>query len=184
MSEISNVVAIVGSLRADSLNRAVFEAAVELMPGGVGLVELPLADLPLYNGDVEAAGDPASVVELKSGVDGADGLIIFTPEYNRGVPAVTKNAVDWLSRMPRQSPLSRAAVGIVAASPGGYECAGVRAHLGDSVGANTKRFFEQTIGFGRITDLISEGSLTDAETRDQLRSWLIAFIEHAGSTAQ
>ena len=173
-----NLIAIVGSLRADSSNRAVFETARELSPDGVTITERPLRGVPLYDGDVEAAGDPQSVVELKAAVDAADGLLIFTPEYNRSVPAVTKNAIDWLSRLPGDSALSRAVVGIVAASPGGHTAAGVREHLSSSIRSNTAGLYEDTHGIGRVASGVADGRITDDAVRTELAEWLEGFVAH------
>lgn len=167
---------IVGSLRSDSSTRAVFRAAAELVGADVELVEVPLADVPLYDGDVEAEGDPAAVVGLKGAIDAADGLIVFTPEYNRSVPAVTKNAIDWLSRPPGDSVLSRAAVGIVAATPGGHDAQGVRSHLSASIAANTDRFHESTHGIASVAAKLIDGRLVDPEARTDLETWLAGFV--------
>jgi chromate reductase len=109
---------IAGSLRRSSYNRALLRAARELLPAGVELVEHDLRDLPLYDGDVEAAGDPEAVVSFKQAIREADGLLIATPEYNRGIPGVLKNAIDWASRPPLASPLARKPVAIMGASTG------------------------------------------------------------------
>jgi chromate reductase len=121
MSERSNAVEILGiagSLREASYNRALLRAARELLPQGVELEEFDLRGLPLYDGDVEAAGDPGPVAALKEAIRGADALLIATPEYNRGVPGVLKNAVDWASRPPLASPLTGKPVAIMGASTG------------------------------------------------------------------
>ena len=79
-------------------------AAIALAPDSMSLTLHPIADVPLYNGDVEERGLPAGVVELNEAVSAADGVIFFTPEYNTSLPAVTKNIIDWLSRpQPRSS---------------------------------------------------------------------------------
>ena len=181
MTEPLRVVGIVGSLRALSFSRIMFDAATELIGEQAELTEVSIRDLPLYDGDIEVAGDPPSVTALKESVDSADGLIVFSPEYNRGAPAVTKNAIDWLSRMPRQSVLTRATVGVVATTVGGHEAAGVRRHLTDSIGANTTRFYATTIGFGSIADKVDDGRLTDAESRSMLKTWLAGFVAHVRS---
>lgn len=112
------ILGIAGSLRESSYNRALLRAARELLPEGVELVEHDLRDLPFYDGDVEAAGDPDSVVEFKQAIREADALLIATPEYNRGVPGVLKNAIDWASRPPLGSPLTGKPVAIMGASTG------------------------------------------------------------------
>jgi chromate reductase len=112
------ILGIAGSLRERSYNRALLRAARELLPEDVKLVEHDLRDLPFYDGDVEAAGDPDSVVAFKQAIRDADALLIATPEYNRGVPGVLKNAIDWASRPPLASPLTGKPVAIIGASTG------------------------------------------------------------------
>jgi len=109
---------IAGSLRKGSYNRSLLRAARELLPDGVELVEFEIGNLPFYDGDVEAAGDPETVVALKAAIRDADALLIATAEYNRGVPGVLKNAVDWASRPPLGSPLTGKPVALMGASTG------------------------------------------------------------------
>jgi chromate reductase, NAD(P)H dehydrogenase (quinone) len=112
------ILGIAGSLREGSYNRALLRAARELLPPGVELVEHEIGRLPFYDGDVEAAGDPGSVAELKEAIRSADALLIATPEYNRGIPGALKNAIDWASRPPLASPLTGKPVAITGASTG------------------------------------------------------------------
>ena len=112
------ILGIAGSLRAGSYNRALLRTARELLPPGVELVEHDIGTLPFYDGDVEAAGDPETVARFKDAIREADALLIATPEYNRGVPGVLKNAIDWASRPPLGSPLTGKPVAIVGASTG------------------------------------------------------------------
>jgi chromate reductase len=109
---------IAGSLREGSYNRSLLRAARELLPEGVELVEFDIGSLPFYDGDLEAAGDPEPVAALKDAIRDADALLIATPEYNRGVPGVLKNAVDWASRPPLGSPLAGKQVALMGASTG------------------------------------------------------------------
>ena len=112
------VLGFAGSLRAASFNRALLRAAQSQAPAGMSIDIFDLAPVPLYNGDVEARGDPEGVAAFKTAITAADGLLLVTPEYNHGVPGVMKNAVDWASRPPSGSPLSGKPVGIIGASPG------------------------------------------------------------------
>ena len=112
------VLGIAGSLRAGSFNRALLRAAQELAPSGMEITAFDLAPIPLYNGDVEAQGDPEPVAALKTAIRQADALLIATPEYNFGVPGVLKNAIDWASRPPRASALQGKPVAIMGATPG------------------------------------------------------------------
>ena len=98
ISERFRVLGISGSLRSGSFNTALLRAAQELAPSGMDLQIFDLAEVPLYNGDVEAEGDPAPVRALKAAIREADALLFATPEYNRGPSGVLKNAIDWASR--------------------------------------------------------------------------------------
>jgi NAD(P)H-dependent FMN reductase len=94
------ILALVGSLRAGSHNRQLAEAAVKLAPEGAE-VELfeGLADIPFYNEDIDVEGNvPAAAGRLRESAGRADAFLLFSPEYNGTIPAVLKNAIDWLSR--------------------------------------------------------------------------------------
>jgi chromate reductase, NAD(P)H dehydrogenase (quinone) len=112
------VLAFSGSLRKKSFNRALLDAAVELAPATMTIERFDLAPLPFYSADVEAEGDPEPVRRFKEAIRAADGLLIATPEYNFGIPGVLKNALDWASRRPGESPLSKKPVGVVGATSG------------------------------------------------------------------
>lgn len=110
---------IAGSLRQKSYNRALLRAARDMAPDGVDVrIFDRVAEIPLYNADVDAAGDPEPVQALKQAIADADALLIATPEYNHGVPGVLKNAIDWASRPSRKSVLGGKPVAIFGASPG------------------------------------------------------------------
>lgn len=124
---------IAGSLRRASYNRGLIRAAVEVAPDGTRVVPFDLADVPMYNADVEAAGDPEPVVALKEAIATADALLIATPEYNHCVPGVLKNAIDWASRPARQSVLTGKPVAIMGASTGRGATARAQAQLRDGL---------------------------------------------------
>ena len=176
MESTIDLVAIVGSLRSGSFTRMVLNAAVELVPDGVSLTEIDLHAVPFYNGDIEEAGDPDPVVALKTAVSEADGFVIFTPEYNSSIPAVTKNAIDWLSRMRGDSALANAVVGAVTVTPGRHGGVAVQAHLGDSLLPIVGRLYETMLGVASIRHRITDDRLTDPEARHELSSWLTGFV--------
>jgi chromate reductase, NAD(P)H dehydrogenase (quinone) len=123
------VVAFAGSLREKSYNRALIRAARELAPEGLEIEPIEIGDLPFYNADIEARGDPPAVARFKAEIGSADGLLIATPEYNDGVPAVLANAMDWASRLPGRSPIAGKPVAIIGASPSQVGTARAQAHL-------------------------------------------------------
>ncbi len=92
------VLGISGSLRKGSFNSGLLRAAQEVAPDGMEINIFDLKDIPFYNGDVEADGDPASVLALKGAIQNADGVMLATPEYNYGTSGALKNAVDWAYR--------------------------------------------------------------------------------------
>ncbi len=98
------ILGIAGSLRDASFNRALLRAAVELAPAGVAITTYgALGALPFYDGDVESAGEPAPVRDLRRAIDASDAVLLVTPEYNDGTSAVLKNAIDWASRPPQRT---------------------------------------------------------------------------------
>ena len=123
------IVAFAGSLRRGSFNSALLRAAQELTPEGMEIELIDIGELPFYNADVEAQGDPPAVAAYKASLGGADGLIIATPEYNDGIPGVLTNAIDWGSRLPGRAPLSGKPVALMGASPSRIGTARAQLHL-------------------------------------------------------
>ena len=126
------VLGIAGSLREGSYNRALLRAAREEAPDGLEIEIFSneiLKRIPLYNEDVRSRGDPEPVEALKEGIRGADGLVIATPEYNHSVPGVLKNALDWASRPPDETPLHGKPVAIMGASTGSWGTVRAQMHL-------------------------------------------------------
>jgi chromate reductase len=160
MGEVA-IVVVSGSLRSASTNTVVAQQLVASAPGDVRAELLDITAVPLFDQDVEDAGDPESVTVIKGAVREADGLVLVTPEYNYGVPAVTKNAVDWLSRPFGDGPVKGTAVGIVSASPSRRGGIGAREHLSDTMRVLTDRLFEETLGLPQIDSLLDGPTLTD-----------------------
>ena len=102
-----SILGISGSLRRQSFNTALLRAAVKAAPPGTTIEIGSIAGIPLYDGDVEAQGIPATVTALKQRVKACDGLLLVTPEYNRSIPGGLKNAIDWASRPYGQNSFTR-----------------------------------------------------------------------------
>src|SRR5215208_4241139 len=121
MSE-TRVAVLVGSLRADSLNRKLAELLRDQAPGGVTLDLVDgLAELPFYNEDLDhETAVPAAAAALRERVAGADRVLAVTPEYNGTMPAVLNNAIDWLSRPYGQGALVGKPFAAVGATPTPY----------------------------------------------------------------
>ena len=128
------VVAFAGSLRRRSYNRALVAAAESLAPNGMTIETVEIGGLPFYNADVEAEGDPEAVTAFKAALNGADGVLIATPEYNDGIPGVLTNAIDWASRLPGRAPLAGKPVALMGASPSQVGTARAQLHLRQLLG--------------------------------------------------
>ena len=114
---MTSILALSGSLRRASFNSGLVRAAVEVAPAGITVTTFDLRPLPFYDGDLEDAGPPQAVVNLKAAIAAADGVLLCSPENNASVPAVLKNAIDWASRP--QGAIQGKPVALAGATPGG-----------------------------------------------------------------
>jgi len=123
----ATVVILVGSLRAASINRQLAEAAAHAAPDYVDVITYDgLDDIPFYNEDIDTDNPPAAVGALRAAVADADAVLIVTPEYNGTIPAVLKNAIDWLSRPYGNSAIKDKPLAVVGTAMGRF--GGVWAH--------------------------------------------------------
>ncbi len=165
------VCGIAGSLREASYNRALLRAAQELAPAGMAIrIFDRMAEIPPFNEDVEARGDPEAVQALKRAIREADALLVATPEYNHGVPGVLKNAIDWASRPPPRSALAGKPAAILGASPGVTGTARAQSQLRQAfVFTSTPVLPQPEILVYRAHQKFGEdGRLTDEKTREFL----------------
>jgi chromate reductase, NAD(P)H dehydrogenase (quinone) len=172
------VCGIAGSLRRESYNRALLRAAQELAPDGMEIrIFERMAELPLFNQDVEAEGDPEPVQALKHAIGEAAALLIATPEYNHGVPGVLKNAIDWAARPPRDSVLAGKPTAIFGASPGITGSARAQTQLRQAfVFTDTPVLTQPEILVYRAHEKFdADGRLTDGKTREFV-GWLLARL--------
>ena len=122
-----NVLVLLGSLRAASVNRQLAELAIEGAPVGVNLRLFDrLGELPFYNEDIDTDDVAEPVTALRAAAADADAALVVTPEYNGSIPGVLKNAIDWLSRPYGNSALKDKPLAVVGAAMGQY--GGVWAH--------------------------------------------------------
>lgn len=178
MNGVIRVLGIAGSLREGSYNRALLRAARELAPEGMTIeIWERLREIPPYDADVEARGDPDAVAGLKRAIAGADALLFVTPEYNYGVPGILKNAIDWASRPPGKSPLGGKPAAIMGATPGQTGTARAQLALRQSfVFTGTLALLRPEVLVNRAGEKFDEGgSLTDETTREHVRGLLEAL---------
>lgn len=118
---MTRVAVLVGSLRADSVNRQVAESLRDQAPAGVEIdIVDGLADVPFYNEDVDGETPPPAAAALRERVGAAERVLVVTPEYNATMPAVLNNAIDWLSRPYGQGALVGKPFGVVGVTPTPY----------------------------------------------------------------
>jgi chromate reductase, NAD(P)H dehydrogenase (quinone) len=185
---ILNVISICGSLRKGSYNRIVMNALPGLAPDGMQIREAPpISEFPLYNADIQnSTGFPAPVQALTDAIRAADGVIFNSPEYNFGIPAPLKNAIDWVSRVPDQ-PFAGKPVAMQSASPGPVGGARMQYDLRRSmVFLDAFTLNKPEIFIGNCAQRIDEkaGKITDEATVGFIKLQLAAFakfiVAHSG----
>ena len=171
-----NVLAMCGSLRAGSYNRAALRAAIELKPPGMMIETADIGAFPLYNEDVRAQGFPPSVEKLRLQIAAADALLFVTPEYNYSMSGVLKNAIDWASRPPDQ-PFAGKPVAIMGAAAGMAGSARAQYDLRRScVFLDMHPLNKPEVLIGQAqTKFDAEGRFTDEVGRGLIRDLLVAL---------
>ena len=173
-----NLVTWVGSVRKGSHNAAVARSLSALAPEGVAIGLLPsVAELPIYDADIQEAGFPESVTALGRAIKAADGLIIVTPEYNYSIPGGLKNAIDWVSRLP-DKPIAGKPVLIQSASIGIFGGARAQYHLRQVlvfVDAYPMNVPEVMVGQAQAKIAGDPPELRDKTTRDFIGGQLAKF---------
>lgn len=124
---------LIGSLSKKSINRRLAGALIRLAPKELTFTEIPIADLPLYNYDLDHDFPPAATA-LKQQITRADAVLFVTPEYNRSIPGALKNAIDWASRPYGQNAFARKPSAVIGTSPGKIGTAVAQQHLRSILG--------------------------------------------------
>jgi len=175
---MSKVIGISGSLRRGSHNSALLRLAVQMAPPGCEIEVASIREIPRYDGDVDAQGQPPAVVALKEKVAAADGLLLATPEYNYSIPGTLKNAIDWLSRPAKDIPrvFGGRAVGLIGTGgPGGTRLAQA-AWLPVLRGLQLVPYFGKQVFVPLAAKAFdAEGKLLDETARAALQDFMTGF---------
>lgn len=170
------IAVIVGSLRKDSFNRKLATALVKLGPQDFSFKQLEIGDMPLYNQD-EDANQNASVKRLKSEIMASQGLLFVTPEYNRSMPGVLKNAIDNASRPYGQNAWAGKPAGVIGTSIGAIGTALAQQHLRNVLAyldvptlAQPEAFIHAKAG------LFDDAGNIGADSKEFLQNWMNQYV--------
>jgi NAD(P)H-dependent FMN reductase len=181
------ILAISGSLRRASYNTMLARAAASLA-SRCPIELVSIRDIPLYDGDLEAEGIPASVTAIKDRIAGARGLLLVTPEYNNSLPGVLKNALDWMTRP--SSDIGRVfgglPIGLMGATPGpGGTRLAQTAWLPVLRQLGCHPFFAKSLYVSSAASVFdAEGNVVDEKIRKLLAGYVEAFTEVALATTR
>ena len=171
---------IVGSISSTSINQRLARALTVLAPqAGLRLTEIPIRALPMYSADHDSA-IPVEAAEFKRAIEASEAIIIVTPEYNRSVSGVLKNALDTASRPWGDNSFAAKPTAVIGMSIGAIATAAAQQHLRNILSFLASPTLTQPEAYlqvheGLITD---DGAVTDELTAEFLMSWLMAAHDH------
>ena len=170
------IAVVIGSLRKDSFNRKMADAIEKLAPAEFTFHKVRIDDLPLYNQD-DDTHQAESVKRMKDEIKDAQGLLFITPEYNRSIPGVLKNAIDHASRPPGQNAWGGKPAGILGVSPGVIGTALAQQHLRNVLSALNVRTLAQPDAFIQAKDgLFDETGGIGPESKTFLQKWMDRYV--------
>jgi chromate reductase, NAD(P)H dehydrogenase (quinone) len=170
------VAVLVGSLRRDSFSKKTAAAIAKVAPEGLKFEHVPIGNLPFYSEDLESETPPQAWADFRNRIKTADALLFVTPEYNRSVPAVLKNAIDVGSRPYGQSVFSGKPAAVVSISVGGVGGFGANHHLRQSLVFLNVPTLQHEAYIGNVASLFDEeGQLKSPGTEQFLREFAASF---------
>ena len=179
-----HIAVIVGSLRKDSINRQLANAIARLAPAEFSFRQIDIHDLPLYNQD-DDANQAESVKRMKAEIAAADGLLFVTPEYNRSIPGVLKNAIDHASRPYGQNIWAGKPAGVLGASPGSAGTGMAQQHLRNILVAVGVIAMAQPEALIQARDgLFDAAGDIGAGSRPFLQNWMDQYVAWVKKLAQ
>src|SRR4051794_26768480 len=177
MPSTRRVAVIVGSLRRDSLNRKMAKALIAMAPASLALEIVEIGALPHYNQDDDASPPPASVA-FKEKIAAADAVLFVTPEYNRSVPGVLKNAIDVASRPYGKSAWSGKPGAVIGISIGAIGTATAQQHLRNILAYLDMPTLGQPEAFIQLRDGLFDdaGGFANPDTKKFLQGWMDRYV--------
>jgi len=170
------IAVVVGSLRRESFNRKLANALATLSPPEFVYKQIQIDDLPLYNQD-DDENQAESVKRFKREIEASQGLLFFTPEYNRSIPGVLKNAIDHGSRPYGRNSWGRKPAGVIGASPGATGTAMAQQHLRNILACLNVPTMGQPEAFIHVKDgLFDEDGKIGSDSRPFLEKWMNRYV--------
>lgn len=173
------ILAVSGSYRTGGFNRKLLDIAVHharSLGAEVDVVDLKALNMPFYDGDVEAAGLPAPVTELRERLGKAQGLIIASPEYNSSIPGGLKNAIDWVSRPPGRL-FHEKWVAMMGASPGLFGTVRMQPHLRQVLSGLGAHVLPSQVHLPKAGEAFTpEGKLKDEAKHKEVETLVSALV--------
>ncbi|MDF2959663.1 MAG: NADPH-dependent reductase [Paenibacillus sp.] len=176
---------LVGSLRENSFNRMI-AATIPDLEDSVEYEHISIAELPLYNEDLDRGDGPESVRRFREAIQRVDGILIISPEYNSGIPGVLKNALDWGSTPTKTSVLRRKPAGLIGATPGVKGTILSQQQIKQTLEATQAYVLPfQKLYISQVMDKVDaeRRKLTDETTRKYLQRYVQSFIQWIDQTA-
>ncbi|WP_413613257.1 NADPH-dependent FMN reductase [Bdellovibrio sp. HCB-110] len=182
-----NLLLFAGSLRTESFNRKLLAVAqgilTETPEHKVTVADLKTLALPVYDGDIEAAGMPESVKTLGQLIQSADALVISSPEYNASISSPLKNAIDWVSRL-RPIPLEKKPVLLMGTSPGAFGSIRGLGHTRAPFETLGSFLYPQPFAVPKAAEaFLSSGDLAEPATKQKLKALLQNYVHFAQNLA-
>ncbi len=176
MGDKTRILGVAGSLRKDSYNRALLGAIAGIAPDGIEVEIYELNNIPLYNQDIDTPESmPESVRDFKRRIKEADAILFVTPEYNRSIPGVLKNAIDWASRPYNDNSFDDKPVATIGATDGMLGTAVVQYHLREVFSfLNAHPMERPQLFISGISKKLAGGKVQDEE----LKRLLLLFINN------
>lgn len=176
------ILGLSGSLRAGSYNSGLLTALASRVPDDVELVVFDgLRDIPFYDPALDGDDAPASATLLREAVRAADAILVATPEYNATIPAVIKNAVDWLSRPAGSGAVKNTTTAVVGAGPGQFGGVWAQDELRKSLKIAGARVIDAGVAIPKVDRLVDEhGVLTSESWLERLDAVVEALVAEAG----
>jgi len=168
---------VIGSLRKDSINRKLANVLIRLGPPDFNFRELRIGDLPLYDQDEDRSQAP-EVQRLKSELRGVDAVMFVTPEYNRSIPGVLKNAIDHASRPYGQNAWAGKPAGVIGASSGAIGTALAQSHLRGVLAYLDMPVLGQPEAYIQVRDGFFDeaGNIASPESKKFIHGWMDKYV--------